>query len=203
MLGFPKVTELNKQLPKKAIYAKFQMSTATKDRIDEDISRISIINEITAQKVNVAEGETVKSFYVLLVALKKKDFDEKNIITISKIIPQNMIMVLECEDEARIAIYHSKLMMTEWLKTEDYKLEFRGLNLDKVWENIVVQIGEITIETGKSLEEQISVDEEREKIKKEIEKLEKAARTEKQPRKKFELVQKLNAYKERLEGCLS
>lgn len=201
MLGFPKVTELNKQLPKKAIYAKFQMSTAAKEKIDEDISRISIVNEITAQKINVAEGETVKSFYVLLVVLKKKDFDEKNIITISKIIPQNMIMVLECEDKARIAVYHSKLMMTQWLKTDDSNLELKGLNLDKIWENLVIQIGEITIEKGKSLEEQISIDDEREKIKKEIEKLEKAARNEKQPRKKFELVQRLNAYKERLEGC--
>ena len=28
MLGLPKATELNKQLPKKAIYAKFKMNTA-------------------------------------------------------------------------------------------------------------------------------------------------------------------------------
>lgn len=35
MLGLPKNTELNKQLPKKAIYAKFQMNTAAKDKIDK------------------------------------------------------------------------------------------------------------------------------------------------------------------------
>lgn len=34
MLGLPKSTEMNKQLPKKAIYAKFQMNTAVKDKID-------------------------------------------------------------------------------------------------------------------------------------------------------------------------
>ena len=40
MLGLPKSTEMNKQLPKKAIYAKFQMNTAAKDKVDADISRM-------------------------------------------------------------------------------------------------------------------------------------------------------------------
>ena len=32
MLGLPKATEMSKQLPKKAIYAKFQMNTAAKEK---------------------------------------------------------------------------------------------------------------------------------------------------------------------------
>ena len=66
---------------------------------------------------------------------------------------------------------------------------------DDVWDNIVVQIGRIDVEGGNSLEEQIAVDEEREKIQKEIARLEALARKEKQPRKKFELVQKIHSLK--------
>ena len=44
MLGLPKSTEMSKQLPKKAVYAKFQMNTAAKEKIDADISRITIVN---------------------------------------------------------------------------------------------------------------------------------------------------------------
>ena len=51
MLGLPKATELSKQLPKNAIYAKFQMNTAEKAKID-DISRITIVNEVSAEKVH-------------------------------------------------------------------------------------------------------------------------------------------------------
>lgn len=91
MLGLPQNTELNKQLPKNAIYAKFQMNTAAKERIDRDISRIYIVNEVSASKVNLNEGTEVKSFYVVSVILKHKDYDEKNIITLSKLIPQNMV----------------------------------------------------------------------------------------------------------------
>ena len=195
MLGLPQNTEMNKQLPKKAIYTKFQMNTSAKEKIDRDISKISIVNEISPSRVQVSEGEKVKSFYVLLISLKHKDFDEKNIITISKIIPQNILMILECNQEVRLAVYHTKLMMTAWQKTETITVQLKGLDLDQVWENIIVQIGEINMEAGNTLEEQIALDEQKAKLKEEIEKLEKQARAEKQPKKKFELVQKINKLK--------
>lgn len=75
---------------------------------------------------------------------------------------------------------------------EDCKLTLKGLNLDDVWNNIVVQIGSIDVEKGNSLEEQIAVDEKRAKVLKEIDRLEALARKEKQPKKKFELVERIN-----------
>lgn len=198
MLGLPKATELSKQLPKNAIYAKFQMNTAEKAKIDADISRITIVNEVSAEKVHIAAGNQVKSFFVLLVALKKKDFDDKTIITISKLIPQNMLLILECGDEAKLATYHSKLMQTEWKRKETLSVELKGLNLDSVWENIIMQIGGITIDQGNTLDEQIAADEHRQKIEKKIAKLEKQARAEKQPKKKFELAQQIKKLKDEL-----
>lgn len=199
MLGLPKNTELNKQLPKNAIYAKFQMNTAEKAQIDADISRITIVNEVSAAKVNVADGEQIKSFFVLQVALKKKDFKEKSIITISKLIPQNMLLVLECEGEAKLATYHTKLMQSEWKRKEELFVELKGLNMDAVWENIIIQIGGIKMDQGNTLDEQIVVDEQRMKIQKEIDRLTKAAKNEKQPKKKFELAQQINKLKQELE----
>lgn len=191
MLGLSKSTEMSKQLPKKAIYTRFQMNTAAKEKIDADISRITIVNEITPDKINISAGEEVKSFFVLLVSLKKKDYDEKNITTLSKLIPQNILFVLEYDGESRLAIYHTKIMQTEWKPTESCTIELRGLNLDKVWENIVVDIGGVNIADGNTLDEQIVADERRQKLEKEIAKLEKQARAEKQPKKKFELVKRI------------
>ena len=100
MLGLPKATEMSKQLPKKAIYAKFQMNTAAKEKIDADISRITIVNEIAPNKVNIPAGDEVKNFFVLLVSLKRKEFDEKTIATLSKLIPQNILFILEYGNES-------------------------------------------------------------------------------------------------------
>lgn len=198
MLGLPKTTEMSKQLPKKAIYTKFQMNTAAKEKIDADISRITIVNEIAPNKVNIPSGEDVKSFFVLLVSLKRKEYDEKTIATLSKLIPQNILFVLEYENESRLAIYHTKVMQTAWMLTEEQRVEIKGLNLDTVWENIVIAVGGVNIEKGNSLDEQIEINEKKQKLEKEIVKLEKQARAEEQPKKKFELVQAEKKLKEKL-----
>lgn len=199
MLGLPKGTELSKQLPKKAIYAKFNMNTAAKDKFDADISRITIVNEISTTTTSIAKGNEVSSFYVLQIALKKKDFDERTIASITKLIPQNLLLLLECENEGKLAIYHNKLMQTGWKPKDELTITLKGLNLDAVWENIVVQVGNVEIEQGKTLDEQIANDERRSKLLKEIEKVEKLARNEKQPKKKFDLALQVNKLKNELE----
>ena len=199
MIGLPKSTEMNKQLPKKAIYAKFQMNTASKDKVDADISRIVIVNEISPSRINIPAGEEVGSFFVLLVALKKKDFDEKTIAALSKLIPQNILFVLEFEGQSKLAVYRTKLMQTDWKPTESCTLELRGLTLDKVWENAIRSLELGVWNEELSLDENLALHERREKLEKEIAKLEKQARAEKQPKKKFELVQRVRALQKQLD----
>ena len=200
MLGLPKTTELSKQLPKKAIYEKFKMSNAEKERIDADISRITIVNEVSPAKVNVAEGENVKSFFVVQVLLKKKNFSEKSIISISKLIPQNILFVLSCDGEEKLAIYRAAhLMQSEWAESGNHTVQLKGLDFDAVWDNLIIQIGSVQLEQGNTLDEQIAVDDQRAKIEKEIARLEKQARAEKQPKKKFELVEKIKMLQMELE----
>ena len=191
MLGLPKSTEMNKQLPKKAIYAKFQMNTAVKDKIDADISRITIVDEISPSRIKIPAGEEVGSFFVLLVALKKKNFDEKTIAALSKLIPQNILFVLEFEGQSKLAVYRTKLLQTDWKPTESCTLELRGLTLDKVWENAIRSLELGVWNEELSLDENLAIHERQEKLEKEIAKLEKQARAEKQPKKKFELVQQI------------
>jgi hypothetical protein len=198
MLGLPKSTELSKQLPKKAIYLKFNMNTAAKEKFDADISRITIVSEISPATTTIAAGESISAIYVLLVSLKHKDYNEATIAQLNRLINQSMVLVLECGSERRLAVYHTKLIQGEWQNADDCKLTLKGLNLDDVWNNIVVQIGSIDVEKGNSLEEQIAVDEKRAKVLKEIDRLEALARKEKQPKKKFELVQAINQLKNSL-----
>ena len=195
MLGLPNTTEIRKQISKKAVYTRFQMNTAAKEKFDADISRVLLVNEVNPDSVNIPSGENVRGFFVMLVVLKKRDFDEKIIAALSKMIKQNILFVLEYEGESKLAIYHTKLMQTDWKGTDEQRIELQGLNLDKVWENIVIAVGGVNIEEGNTLDQQIETDEKRRKLEKEIEKLEKQARAELQPKKKFELVTKINILK--------
>ena len=187
MLGLPKATELNKKLPKTAVYAKFQMDTAEKAKIDADISRITIVNEVSASKVNIAPGEKAQAFFVLQVVLKRREFNERTLIVLSKLIPQNMVLLLEYDGLAKLAVYHTKLLQTPWKDPDSLSLAVEGLTMDAVWENVIVQIGGIQVQEGNTLDQQIAQDEQKAKLEKEIARLQKQLWAEKQPKKKFEL----------------
>ena len=199
MLGLPLSTEIKKIIPKNALYAKFAMNTAAKEKFDAEIRRMTLVGEVSKNTVAVSAGKKISSFFVMLVSLKQEKYDEKNIALLSKLIDQNMLLVLEYEGRAKLAIYHTKLLTSEWKPLEEYSLTLSGLDLDTVWENIVVQVGKVEIEQGKTLEEQIAADETRNKLLKEIEKLEKKARSEKQPKKKFELASQIKQLKKSLD----
>lgn len=201
MLGLPKSTEITKQLPKKAIYTKFNMNTAAKDKFDSEISKIVIVNEISPTTTTLEKGNEVSSLFVLLVSLKKKEFSDNIIAQLSKLIPQSILFILEFEGKCKLAVFRAKLIQSEWISSDKCTIQLNGFNIDTVWENIIVQIGGIQIETGNTLDEQILADEQRQKLQKEIDRLEKQARVEKQPKKKFEIVQEIKELEKRLEDC--
>lgn len=195
MYNLSKCTLINKQLPKTALYKKFNLNTADKTRFDTDISRMEIAAEISPATTSVTAGKNVSSIFILRVLLKRQNFDKKNIALISKLIDQKLILVLVYDDKAIMAVNFQKLFFSEWQNENDLELQIQGANLDIVYQNMIMQIGNIHIENNNTLSEQIEEDERKAKLRKEIERLEKLARKEKQPRKKFEIFQKIKSLK--------
>lgn len=195
--SLPPSTWVKRQLPKKAIFAKFDMPASQRESLDADISRIDIVAVVSPSTVPaVAPGENIKEFYVLAVQLKRKDYDAKNIALLSRLIPQKMVIALHFEEQVQFAINHTRLITSKWqiLTPNSSFLILQGLTLDSVWDNIVISIGEIHVEQGKSVAEQISADDQRAKLLAQIATLERKMANEKQPRRKreyFEQIKKL------------
>ena len=199
MFGFPSSTEIKKQLPKKAIYAKFDMSASQRECFDADISRIDISAMVSSKTVPaLSEGEEVKEIYLLNIQLKRKEYDAKNIVMLSKLISQKMVFALEYEEEVQFAIYHTKLISAAWIPVEEARLPLSGLNLDSVWDNIVKLIGHIEVQEGNTLTEQIKADEEQAKLLAQIKLLERKMANEKQPRRKREYFEQIKNLKKSL-----
>ena len=201
MLGLPKSTEINQQLPKKAIFQKFELKPALRDHFDADISKLTLVNAISQNKLPALQkGETIETIYVVDVALKRPNYDPKNIQMLSKLIPQKMLFALHFEDEIQLAIFHTKLICGSWVPADAYELELTGTTTDLVWENLVKTIGGVEIEEGNTLAEQIVIDDGRERLRKHILALEVKARLEKQPRRKLEMFEELEKLKKQLYG---
>ena len=200
MFDLPKTSEIRKPLHKKLIYEKYaaELTGNKKDRFDTDISRMIITNEISEVSVNIKATEEVSSIFVLQVELKTKEYDDKNIVMISKLFGQKLLIILHYENKYQLAIYETRLLKSDWKNEEEILLKLTGLDLGSVWDNFVTQVSGINVQDGNTLVELINVEAEKEKLRKKIADLEIKARKEVQSKKKFEMVQRVNLYKERL-----
>lgn len=213
MLGFPQTTEFNKRIPKQKFYENIEVSPALKRVFVEQIKLIHWRNKLAESTLNISPGQAVKEIEVIEIKLAQPQIDEAVLRQIDKEIPYHILFILSCGSKVqawtgykeaaefgKAAFKVNRYYHTEWMFEDELTLEIDGLNLDAVWDNFILQVGGVELEQGNSLDEQIAFDERKEKLIKEIEKLEKQARNEKQPNKKFELAQKVKALKKEREG---
>ena len=199
MYNLPPQCAINKPLFKKAVFEKFNLKAAERDRFDTDISRMTLVARLsTATVPALTKGKEIEGFYVLQVVLKRKDYDSKNILMLQKLIPQKMVFAMQHEEQTQFCIFHTRLQQSEWMPTDEATISLQGLTLDDVWNSIVATIGGLDVQAEESIEEQIIHREQQEKLLRQIESLEKLCRTEKQTRKKYELHQQLIKLKEGL-----
>lgn len=199
MFGLPVSTECKKQLPKKAIYAKFDLKASQRDAFDGDVARIDVVAVVSAVTVPaLGAGRQMREFYVLAVQMKRRDYDTKNVILLTKLIHQKMVLALQYDGQTQFAIYHTKLIKSEWMSTEEAVIPLSGLNIDVAWENIVKSIGQIDVEEGNTLVGQIAINDRKAKILAQIETLERKMANEKQPRRKREYFEQIKKLKEEI-----
>lgn len=189
-LGLPESTRVKRSLPKAQLYKRFDWKPSQRDSFDGEVAHLDFIHWISPKTLPaIAEGTEVKEIFVIEVSLKNRNFDTRNIVLLAKSIPQRVIYLLRFEEEYCLAVYHSKLFITDWqlLTPNSSFLTISGLNLDAVWQSIVSSIGQFSVEQENTLTEQIKVDEERDKLLRQIATLESQMNATKQPRRKREL----------------
>lgn len=201
MLGLPASTEIRKVITKKKVFEHFgaDMSVERRKSFDAGIGRITLVNEVSPVSVNIAAGEDVQSFFVILIALRKKDYDKQNVAFIAKMFGQKLLIVIEYEGMQQLNIWQTRLITQDWTEPENLHVALTGLDLDKVWENIVAGAAGVEVEQGRTLDEQLVRQQKRQKLEKEIARLEKQAWAEKQPKRKMELAQEIKEKQKMLE----
>ena len=208
-MGLPVSTEFNKRIPKQKFYENIAVTPAMKKAFVEQIKIIYWRNKIAATTLNLAAGEQVTEIEVFEVRLSAPELDESVLRQIDREIPYHILFLLEYEGKYRAVIGYKeaatgktafkvdRYYSTDWLDEDDLPVHLEGLTLDAVYENFVRQIaGNVLVEeNGTTLKESIEQQKQREQLEKQIAALEAKIRKEKQPKKKFELVQELKKIK--------
>lgn len=196
MILLPQTTEFDRKIPKQTFYENIKISSAIKRIFIDEIKSIYWKNKISTATFNVEVGEKVEEIQILELQLYKPELDFSALQVIKNGIPYNIVFMLTCEDKSQLVVFHSKMFCTQWTPTKELQLEIIGTNLDDIWNNFVKQIGNIEIKDNRTLDEQIAENERVAKLQKEIEKLERMAKKEVQPKRKFELHQEILRLKE-------
>lgn len=200
MIHFPTTTKVGRILPKEAFYKRLPLTQALKEKFVSDVKRITLEYSLSATSLHLDAGEDVTEILILVIDLKKQEFDPNIVEVIAKHNPHKLVFLLRYEEQGQLALYHNKRYATPWAPIESLTLEAKGFHMDAVWESVLEQIALTAPATDDTLTvtEQLEQQEHRAKLEKEIAKLEKKARTEKQPRRKLELVENIERLKKEI-----
>lgn len=203
MIAFPAATAVHRRLPKEAFYQHLSLTKILKEKFVSDVDRIAVENSLTKENLNLSSDAEIKEIMLLSISLKKREFDGKVIEAIARQNPHKLVFLLCFEEQQQLAVYYKKLYRTLWMKQEEVALKLQGDSLDEIWDSFLEQIAlyeeraeqtdDLSIEARLALQEQIQ------KLEKQIAKTETAMWKEQQPKKKFELHTRLREYQQKLE----
>lgn len=203
MTDFPAATVVHKRIPKEAFYKHLPLTRAVKEKFVSDVDRIFVENSLTKDNLNLTTESKIKEILLLSLFLKKKEFDAKVIEAIAKQNPHKLIFLLHYEDCGQLAIWHGKLYRTEWMTAAGVELKAQGFSLDEIWDSFIEQIAlcdeHSKVTVGCTIDERLARQQQIIELEKQIQKTEAAAWKEQQPKKQFELYQRLQVYRNKLE----
>ena len=208
-MDFPSKTIVNVKVPKKSFYENLMVSTANKRIFIDQINAIWWRYKLTADALSVADSDTINEIEVFEIELLKKDFDSGILRLIDRGIPYHTVFIMTYEGEIQLWIAYKEktgsdslsvgsYYHTDFLPSDSVELSADGLSLDEVYVNLFYAISGLPKDHAKPLKEAIAGFEQRQKLEKEIARLEKQLKKESQPKKKFELHQQILNLKERL-----
>jgi len=185
MFDLPKSTYFGKIIAKEKIYQHGSTGKAIEELFVTQVEGIRWLNKISHETINISQGKQVDEIEVIEIILRVPAPDNRILSKIRKAIPHKILFTLVyCNETTYTVFYDSETSYSSCTLPK-----MIGSDTDSIWENLIIQIGNISITEGRTLDEQIVVNTEHEKLTRKIEKLEKQAMSEKQPRKRWELAE--------------
>ncbi len=212
MFGLPETTYFGKLVPKSKFYNKLSIDKKLERSFVEQIVSVRWIHKLSADILNVSEGQTVREVEIFLIKLKTAELDLNVLKQMDNQLHYHLIFILEYdgnyqiwtgykEESTNTAFKVGQYYHTDWLTEENFSLRIDGLNMDSVYENLVRQIAGTALDKvdNESLQESVQRQAKKEKLEKEIQKLRSKVRKEKQFNRQVELNAQLKKLLKQLE----
>lgn len=216
MMDFPKSTFFNKRIPKQKFYSKLEVSNNIVKLFVKEIDSIIWKYKLSEETLNINKGLYVSEIEIFEITLKQQSISESLIQFIDREIPYHIVFVIKYKDLGQILLCYKEeskkqegkfkvdtYYKTEWTKYDELSLNIEGLDLDKVYENFLIQIsaGNLKVDEDSNIKEAVEKSKEKEKLLTVINKLEIKIKNEKQFNRQVKLMGELRKVKEKAKNC--
>ena len=207
MLDFPEKTFFYKPVPKNKFYEKLDVKPVLKKVFVNQIEKIVWRNKLSPATLNVQPGTRVQELLVFEITLKTRPLDEAALKLIDKGIPYHILFLLKHDDLYMACMGYkdlsdktiSQYFKTDWMTLDELPLQTSGVTLDDVYDGYIKQINSrLDTDSMTPLKDAIRDDAQRAKLERQIARLEAQMRTEKQPRRKYELALEIKNIKQEI-----
>src|SRR5690554_298272 len=213
MVLFPSSTRKGIRLPKESFYTHATLTPTVKRAMVDDVEQIVWSHSLTAETLNVNSNDKVRQIDVLTITLKKRECNEKIFEVIERAIPRHIFFILRFKSECRLLIHFKEAYenvkgkyrivesyFTDWQLWEEISLSITGLDLERIYHNFVYQIADnkLTKEPGRELAKAIEQNQEAEKIRNRIARLEDKMRKEVQFNLQLQISTEIKELKKKL-----
>jgi len=200
--NLPTTTFVNKFIAKNKFFDKTVVNSKLKNEFSNKIQRITWKYKLAENTIGISTTENVEEIEVFDIELKARKVPKSVLKIIDKTIPYPILYIFRYNEDICYGITLkndiNNYYFSEW--NTDIKFDFRGLNLEKVYQNIVKKFIVRTEIQNKDFNEIIENDKRISTLEKEINALKNKIRLEKQPNKQFFLNKQLNEKKEELKN---
>lgn len=217
LFDYPKKAFFGKTIPKTKFYEHGNVSNKLKELFVKQVDQIIWLYKLSPETINISSTQEVPEIQVFEIKLKGDDLSEDILLCIDRAVQYPIIFEVKSELGVRtVAAYKVKARsmrsdmwkIGHYLKTEIVvgaakKMPLLvGMNLNAVYEQILVAISDIEIRKGESLERFIERGEEVQQKQSEISAIRRKIAVEKQFNKKVEFNSKLQVISDQLTKLL-
>lgn len=219
MINLPSSTFVGKVVPKEKFYSKCAVNTATKNLFVKYVEQIVWQNKLTAQTMAAEKGLLVNEIDVFEVKMKSFDCPRKLFEFIDQNLHHHNVFILTYDDKAKLFVNFKEKekdesflesFETPWMPTDEPVFNLAGSNMDEIYESIVRTAGAVNPshiiaseakQSKTSLKDYILQSKQNQKIKAQIEKLEKKLANEKQFNRQVEIRAEIRKLEKEMEIC--
>lgn len=213
MLNLPDNTVFNRRIPKQKFYQNLPVSSKIVKLFTDQIDSIHWTHKLAPDTINVDVGPTVSEIQILKIQLKSNVLDEHVATLIDREIPYHLVFLVCYQGYGQLWIAYKeaarnreakfkvdRYYKSDWKPIDELNLTLEGLNLDQVYESILLQIAgdQVAKDEGEELKTALDRSQEVERVKKAMARLEKRMLRERQYNIQVELHGELRKLKKEL-----